>query len=280
MIESGCTSMSRDIGRISMAPARTAFRVGTKFLAPYGNANYTCRWEVFLQTIIFHGLKRSGNHAVINWMRSVEDFPFHNNVAPFDIYKGKGGNLLPWQFIQREQRRGYRSPSRRLISTEDMEITQPAFRGIPADALNVILVRSAENVFASRIRKASATRLTAYSTEPASLKRALDLWLQHAREMLGITSHLRNRIGIYFDRWVIDRDYRSRIANQLGLPCDDAALTEQAKEGGGSSFQTDSSGVLSRSSLLTSTEKDILDRLLQNGEVQELSRLLQMAPAR
>ncbi len=210
-------------------------------------------------------------------MRSVEDFPFHNNAVPFQIYRGKGRPLSFWQFIQREQRLGFRSPSRRLISVEDMEIDQPPFQGLPANALNVILVRSAENVFASRIRKASSTRLAAYSVEPASVKCATELWIQHAREMLGITLHLQDRIGIYFDRWVVDSDYRAQIANRLGLSCDDSSLTKQALEGGGSSFRTDSSGVLSRGSLLTEPEKDVLGSVLQNSEVQALTRLLQTA---
>jgi hypothetical protein len=159
------------------------------------------------------------------------------------------------------------------MSVEDMEI--PPFRGVPSNVVNVILVRSAENVFASRIRKSANTRLGAYSTDPSDLKRTLDLWLSHAREMLGITSVLPNRVGIYFDHWCTDEKYRARIAEQIGIAVDDASLEQQAKEGGGSSFNADLSGVLSRRELLTGPECELLDQLLKSGEVQDLSRMLE-----
>jgi hypothetical protein len=218
--------------------------------------------------VIFNGLKRSGNHAVLNWIKSSNKFKFLNNVLPFK-------SLLRAGLIYSDATYPlptYLGRKRLLISIEDMPVSRPLFHNTPPNTSFIVLVRDPVNLFASRIRKGSVIAHPAYPlTMDDVMKRAIKLWKEHARLCLATIEPSTTTLGIFFDRWVVDGEYRRRIADWLKIAPDDTTLKMIAKTGGGSSFQS-----LSGDSNAASSIKDVLNRaeLLQPHEGELLSEIL------
>jgi hypothetical protein len=142
------------------------------------------------------------------------------------------------------------------------------------------------NLFSSRIRKASLLKNhPAYPkhTGPA-MNRVLKLWKSHAREYLGLTNHLENKVCIYFDSWFSNQDYRQSIIRKLNLEFTDSGFSKVSQEGGGSSFDkthfdgsTRIMDVLNRQSYLTDPERYLLENILADDELRELAhRIIDM----
>jgi len=51
--------------------------------------------------------------------------------------------------------------------------------------------------------------------EKLTLRR--EKWKNHAREFLGITNHLKNKVCIHYNKWIFDKDYKEEIANNLDV---------------------------------------------------------------
>jgi hypothetical protein len=191
---------------------------------------------------IFQGMKRSGNHAVINWMLGGGRFFFINNV--FWIDRAMAGHyrfpvsmarVIARKRLRKFARTGFWATTN-LLSVEDFSISTRLFE-VQGEVTNILLVRDPENLFASRIRMAFKTQKPAFSRRmDVTMQRAISIWLEHADELLGTTEHLPNHIGVYFDKWVSDPGYRNLIAARLGISCQEDDISVRAKEGGGSSF--------------------------------------------
>ena len=83
-----------------------------------------------------------------------------------------------------------------FVSVEDFGLDVSPFEH-PAIVL-IIILRDPENLFASRIRKASSTSLKAYDYhDPAILGRAVLLWKEHARVVLGLAHCPLPHIGVF-----------------------------------------------------------------------------------
>lgn len=66
--------------------------------------------------------------------------------------------------------------------------------------------------------------------------RRVELWKNYAKEFIGQTNYLENRLSISFNKWFVDETYRKNIANILGLSYSDITLNYIMKFGHGSSF--------------------------------------------
>lgn len=65
---------------------------------------------------------------------------------------------------------------------------------------------------------------------------AVDIFKEYAREYLGETNRLPNKLPVNYNRWFSDSDYREQLASKLGLASADRGLGRVAKWGSGSSF--------------------------------------------
>ncbi|MEM0981463.1 MAG: hypothetical protein AAGH78_14450 [Cyanobacteria bacterium P01_H01_bin.58] len=61
-------------------------------------------------------------------------------------------------------------------------------------------------------------------------------WVEHAREYLGLTNHFKNRVCISYNQWFTDKGYRQQIAKSLDLNFSDAGINTVVNVGHGSSF--------------------------------------------
>jgi hypothetical protein len=172
-----------------------------------------------------------------------------------------------------------------IVSLEDHDLQVRPFLKIPCDVTNILIMRDPYNLFSSRIRKASLVENPAYPkhTGPA-MNRVLKLWKSHAREYLGLTNHLENKVCIYFNSWFSNRDYRKSISRKLNIKFTDNGFSKVTQIGGGSSFDnTHFDGnnrmmdVLNRQSCLTDSERQLLENILADDELQELAhRIIDM----
>jgi len=241
---------------------------------------------------VVHGLKRSGNHAIINWLLGQAPFEFFNNVIfinsilngePFPPTFDNVDALLKTRIASRYDRFMLRWTRPVMVSLEDHPLTvSPFTHPERLKTLHLLVLRDPRNLWASRIGIARRLNVPCFRTDAPSMQRFIDLWKSHAREMIGMTGVLKRKVCIYYNAWYSSEEYRRRISAQLRLTFSDNGLNRVSDEGGGSSFdglEFDGKGsqmsVLSRHAQLTLEEKRILDRILQDDEMMKLADLIE-----
>jgi hypothetical protein len=97
------------------------------------------------------------------------------------------------------------------------------------EVFNILIVRSFHNHLASMVRlgqrsnwmRKEASELF-YGTDV--FMEFADLWLQYAREALGVTEFLPDKIVVLYDSLVSSKEYREDISRSLGLVHDDSGM--------------------------------------------------------
>lgn len=214
------------------------------------------------------GLRRSGNHAIINWIeKQVPDICVHmNNLRanenPFRGYlnafeenvhqidKWRAGELQRYPLYQGEaglQRlknevRGnfnykgclilsYEDYSFSLVANDFFEKKHDLYLGKSASRFDILVLRDPFNLLASRLRS------NKMKFKSKTAKSFAQLWIEYAKEYLGETNYLQhNRVTINFNKWFLERDYRESIATKLELDFSDHAFNTVPAFGQGSSF--------------------------------------------
>jgi len=193
------------------------------------------------------GMRRSGNHAVINWLlrnpaKGSTGTIFLNNCTawrdPIDSRKSLEVN---------GKRRGEKTETIRKAGTSPMVIVsyedcappdpgagKPIMRGFSAGDVShtIIVFRSFLNWSASLLKKLRGNADYHSVTRGRIMLRSIE---QYGR----ILARLQQPgvVGICYDAWVNSPSYRSDLLEQLGLPVVDNALGNIQRYGGGSSFQ-------------------------------------------
>ena len=212
------------------------------------------------------GLRRSGNHAITNWIgKQVKgNSAFINHVRPLenpyrDQYESQLvlGRKLPegdWKYKDidwwKQEKEGDFSFKDCLIySYEDQEIGKVAdksferkhdlYLGKSEARFDVIVMRDPFNLFASRLKTKPREHGPNFSMlEVYSRQYSLpELWVSYAKECLGETSFLMNqKIFVNYNRWFVDEDYREQLSTQLSIDFSDDGFNDISISGRGSSF--------------------------------------------
>ena len=204
------------------------------------------------------GLRRSGNHAVINWLgrnapggKSV----FFNNCTP---------GRKPFETFRAVEVNGRRRPgsagddpvgfARRagdgaavILSYEDAMPNErrkrPISAGLDETAIDaeVIVCRGFLNWAASLLKKVQGNAAYAAHQRVAIMLKGVEIYalmldLVIARDELGL-------VVIRYDDWLSSPDYRAGLLARLGLAARDNTLGEVQPYGNGSSFQKDAGSV-------------------------------------
>lgn len=189
------------------------------------------------------GLRRTGNHAVIVWIRAQHpDNVWHINHPPAgrnpyqflythykksDLRREADGNFVPKSLLMLS----YEDQRLEEICSKRFEAFHDTYVGISATRFDVLILRDPFNLLASQL-KSNMARLTDSS---ASL--TLQMWKSYAKEWLKETDFLNhNKLCINFNKWHRDVGYRQKIADQLGFTFTDAGRERVKDYGGGSSF--------------------------------------------
>ncbi|NEZ62762.1 hypothetical protein D0962_08205 [Leptolyngbyaceae cyanobacterium CCMR0082] len=191
--------------------------------------------------IRFIGLRRSGNHAVLHWIKAqIPNVKFLNNVSvetsPFRHYHlhfpHKGFHDEAWGKFQPKDCfiYSYEDYSVAEIVHSSTEKKHDLYIGKTQNRYNVLVLRDPFNLLASRLRK----NYLDVKTEGILL---IDMWIEHAKEYVGETSYLGNqKVVINYNYWFSDKDYRQGVAEALDINFSDAGLDYVSSYGGGSSF--------------------------------------------
>ena len=206
------------------------------------SAKLTSRQEPSPTFIHLFGIRRSGNHAVINWLseglrgdgersvvhvNNVADKPTRPERQPIYI-KGKVALLHP-DFV--------------VLSYEDRTLSERhnlehRKRFSNDRDIDVAVLRSFPNLIASQVQRRRNIQEQGLENRPImrlGLAAVRDAWVENAQAIRD--SNASGVTGVLFDRWFTDRDYRDEIAQQIGFTNTDSGLDHVPDPGsGGSSF--------------------------------------------
>ena len=187
------------------------------------------------------GMRRSGNHALINWIVSQipGDTLFFNDVDIFDplnknclvgFYKDNSNGKYDCIIYSYEDR------LLSCVSNANIYPQKKVYKHAAKEKLDLIILRDPFNLLASRRKYIG--QLDRKTTYISGLKPS-QLWITYANEYLGVTKYLRNKkIAVNYNKWCSSKKYRAELANSLGIVFTDHGFGKVAKFGGGSSFDS------------------------------------------
>ncbi|MGP1382269.1 MAG: hypothetical protein ACTS2F_01850 [Thainema sp.] len=188
------------------------------------------------------GLRRSGNHAIINWIRhQLSGNIWHlNNIRP-----DKNPYRVLYQHYPKDHLKpeawGNFTPKDALIySYEDYRLSDivtskttahhDLYLGRSAQTTTILILRDPFNLFASRLKQG-------FIKVKSPAHSMVDLWLEYAQEFVRESQFLDDStIFVNYNEWFRSPAYRQTIAAQLNIPFSDAGLEQVKSQGGGSSF--------------------------------------------
>ena len=206
--------------------------------------------------MIVAGLKRSGNHAIMNWLlkSSGKSYLALNNLSHRDFYLSLY-NQFPlnssrcWSnvdykdqyadFMRKSATDFLRKQERELIliSFEDHMVdnfgesfmdAKEDFVGSSGKVYFVIVLRDIFNTVAS------ITKM--HGGNYKNMRWYLENWKSWAEEFLRITQHISNPVCINYNAWVSNPEYRSNIASLFGFLSNEESISDVSNIGEGSSF--------------------------------------------
>jgi hypothetical protein len=198
--------------------------------------------------IRFVGMKRSGNHAILNWI--VRQTPglvcYYNdvdiNASPLNKmieshYKNLWLNIPAGSQVRRKPcviSSFEDCKPEDVFGESNLFNLQHHFRK-NNELYEVLIIRDPFNLFASRFFHRSHRK--SFIANPKILYDLVDLWKLYAYEYLHKTNYLKNnKIVINYNLWVKDKNYRQKLAKNLNLVFTDQGFEEVAVHGQGSSF--------------------------------------------
>lgn len=154
-----------------------------------------------MKPTIILGMPRSGHNFLIDVFRSWTKDPLavegYENLLPKDFYRVK----------------------HTFKSTREVNA--------------VVLVRDLLNWSASWIKYATNQK---FINDTEKVNEQFNVWIQMAMEYTYYTDYIPERICVYYDRFITDRDYRIRVCDAVGGEYSENALDTVPNKGHGSSF--------------------------------------------
>ena len=190
----------------------------------------------------FYGMRRSGNHAVINWLMKCLDNGRHESreISRRLTVRGDCCHLNALNEYKNadklnEDLKFARSNfSNLIISFED--VSPERFSGETwlqsASFVKIILIRDILNLAASRYARSRCSEFARQNNTCNVDSAFVSLWLEHVNL---VTDNSHDSAGIIFERWLDSKSYRQKVCDRLMI---DFAEPDKAvsRHGGGSSF--------------------------------------------
>lgn len=205
-------------------------------------------------TLRTYGMRRSGNHAIINWLLRNADggSVFLNNCTVGRPARrswrsielnGKRASVVKGEAITPVTSQAG-DGALVIVSYEDFSPDPDDMAaGLTADLPDadvtheVLLYRNFMNWAASLLRKIQAND----DLDTLVCLRIMMVAMDKYRDMLELITQAKplGLVPVNYDRWIARPVYRETLLETLGLPCKDNSLGVVQPYGGGSSFQKD-----------------------------------------
>ena len=198
--------------------------------------NTICNWVTsrpkFSQFTVL-GIRRSGNHAIINWIQ--QDLPglscFCNDLIP---------KQKPIEAPIKNSKWNRGKQVSLICSYEDQPVesifNRNNLRPNIENYLNLLILRDPYNLFASWIAWQSG-RGDRFRADPNYRSKMINLWKNHAKLYVSHTSQgVKNIFIINYNHWFKSTEYRLALAQNLGLTGSTLSIPTVQNFGGGSSF--------------------------------------------
>lgn len=224
-------------------------------LADQHNSN-SVRNKIELRVI---GQMRSGNHAVIEWLKSLyagQSICFLNNIqhGDCDPYTANAGietsGLMQSGDVEDLRRQAkdvliYSYEDRGSLKLEGLgflesvlrpecDAQRAAYIGRSQRQFDVYIVRDPFNCLASRLELLRKRGDLGGLDDIVAIK---DNWKAIARKVKSISAQSSSEVVINYNRWLVDQDYKQQLANTLMASSQGEVPDEISSYGGGSSFE-------------------------------------------
>lgn len=169
---------------------------------------------------IIYSMQRSGHHAIIFWL--LENMGGFNRNMNTNVYWNENKAIYYYNDCNHVPYILSNTYKKLILSFEDIDLSnnyynyihnQKKLNLIPNDGdKKIIIIRDFYNMLASRYKKFSPN----YGFNKYYLLDIDDiilLWKHEAREIL----ENKNIIGILYNKWIIDKNYRNEIGDKLGI---------------------------------------------------------------
>lgn len=258
---------------ITESPAYFIRRLGQKFRFKLIDrylliTNQINELKVNNQKIRVCGLRRTGNHAIINWIiqqasgnvvhlndifiaenpyrAAVEGLQTKDPKFYWKAYRMRSNPLYSgmdyMEVLKQEMNRDFIIKDMLIYSLEDYRLKLMNKRNIRKKHLlffggseeqkDILILRDPYNLLASRMKHENIGLKTR-----SVFKSFAEMWIEYAREFLGETNYLKNnKYLINYNQWARNYNYRKETAENLKLNFTDAGFDNITNYGGGSSF--------------------------------------------
>ena len=178
------------------------------------------------------GMKRSGNHAIINWILNglpglcsfCNDLSLESIPADAPIKKSRLGGLAHTHLIC----------SYEDLYTEEVFSRSPVIDNI-GQSIPILILRDPYNWAASWLAWDTAWGKS-FRENKAYRNRIIAHWINHAEAYLALEKNSASKIGINYNQWVVSASYREDLANRLGMKKSLETIPSVSALGNGSSF--------------------------------------------
>ena len=226
------------------------------------------------------GLRRTGNHAIINWILSqakgivsfANDLTLMQRPETANLRETRLNRLGGKKYICHS----YEDFFVHEVFDENVTFHDDYF-GKSSKVFNILILRDPYNLFASQLYW-KKWRGEKFRNDPEHRKLLVEQWKCIAREFLNETNFIKeNKVCINYNLWVTSRDYRKGLARKLELTFSDKGRNKVSRYGSGSSVdQQYKTGkgttmrVLERWTLVK--DEPVFRQILQDSELIELSK--------
>lgn len=189
-----------------------------------------------LKRFSFYGLRRSGNHAILEWLiqnlggSGEREVIKHRRLISVNsaAYINEANTFSSLEKLQEYHSLVDKTHESLIVAYEDVgfDYILPVSKGYK----NIVIIRDIPNLFASRYKKGQAY---GHSYDYGVMRideKAVELWKEHA-----ITGLNGDAILIQFEKWLDSKEYRDEISSKFNVTNYD--ITDTITEfGEGSSF--------------------------------------------
>jgi len=243
--------------------------------------------------IVFFHLKRSGSHAIINWLKKQqkEETIFVNSVGKFiDGIGNSTKNLYELNLNLNGKNFIYNFEGQHAARIKNIKkipyLTNLSYHesklGKSEKKYNILILRDPYNCLSSRISKVKKSPMN-YIIKPPLIRKNhypygfrwfKKFWINQAKEFVGETNYLGRykKIPISYNEWFTNKDYRKEIAEKTDTKFTDKGINDVKNYGGGSSFNgTKNNGRAQKMKVLERWKKNKNHPFMEDDEIRKYS---------